>query len=146
MRRLSSSWLAETGGLWDGAGMSTVQVLEEFRALPGEERKQVAEAILMEEDSWIPESFRAGMADIAAGSGGMAGLPPVSADEVIEKVASMRSEDWLKIQSGIAEMLAVRFAGSEASEIREALAEAEAEFSRGEGLSGDEMRRHFGLQ
>ena len=67
MRRLSFSGLVETGGVWDGAGMSTVQVLEEFRALPGEERRRVAEAILMEEDSWIPESFRAGMADIAAG-------------------------------------------------------------------------------
>ena len=33
-----------------------------------------------------------------------------------------------------------------AAEITEALGEAEAEFDRGEGLSGDEMRRHFGLE
>jgi len=41
--------------------------LEEFRALSAEERKHVAETILIEEDSWIPESFRQGMEDIAAG-------------------------------------------------------------------------------
>jgi len=41
--------------------------LEEFRALSAEERKRVAETILIEEDSWIPESFRQGMEDIAAG-------------------------------------------------------------------------------
>ncbi len=47
--------------------MSAGEVLEEFRALPAEERKRVAAAILTEEDSWIPESFRQGMEDIAAG-------------------------------------------------------------------------------
>jgi len=40
--------------------------LEEFRALSAEERKHVAETILIEEDSWISESFRQGMEDIAA--------------------------------------------------------------------------------
>ena len=47
--------------------MSAVQVLEEFRALSSEARRQVAEAILIEEDSWIPESFSQGMEDIASG-------------------------------------------------------------------------------
>jgi hypothetical protein len=58
----------------------------------------------------------------------------------------MPAEDWMKIQSGIAEMLADRFSAAETSEIREALSEAEAEFARGGGLSEDQMRRHFGLQ
>jgi hypothetical protein len=39
-----------------------------------------------------------------------------------------------------------RFSADETSGIREALAEAEAEFARGEGIGGGEMRRRFGLQ
>ncbi|MEI9892663.1 MAG: hypothetical protein WDN28_01780 [Chthoniobacter sp.] len=66
--------------------------------------------------------------------------------EVLETVATMPTEEWMKIQSGIAEMLATRFSVEETSEIREALTEAEAEFARGEGISGDEIRRRFGLQ
>lgn len=69
----------------------------------------------------------------------------MTAQQVLETVAAMPTEDWMKIQSGIAEMLADRFSAVETSEIREALSEAEAEFARGEGLSEDEMRRHFGL-
>lgn len=69
----------------------------------------------------------------------------MTAEEVIETVAAMPSEEWLKIQSGIAELVAARFSEGERNEIGEALAEAEAELARGEGLSGEEMRRHFGL-
>ena len=65
--------------------------------------------------------------------------------EVLENVAAMPSEEWLKIQSGIAEMLAARFSKEETSEIREELEEAEGEFARGEGIGIDEMRRRFGL-
>jgi len=70
----------------------------------------------------------------------------MTAKEVLESVAAMPAADWIEIQSGIAEMLAARFSAGEISEVREALAEAEGEFARGEGLSGDEMRRHFGLR
>jgi hypothetical protein len=66
--------------------------------------------------------------------------------EVLETVATMPSEEWLKIQSGIAEMLTARFSTDETFEIREALKEAEAEFARGESIGGGEMRRRFGLQ
>ena len=66
--------------------------------------------------------------------------------EVLETVATMPAEEWMKIQSGIAEMLATRFSTEETSEIGEALAEAETEFARGQGISGHEMRRRFGLQ
>lgn len=66
--------------------------------------------------------------------------------EVLETVAAMPAADWMEIQSGIAEMLAARFSASEVAEVSEALAEAEAELDRGEGLTADEVRRHFGLR
>jgi len=70
----------------------------------------------------------------------------MTAKEVLENVASMPSEEWMKIQAGIAEMLVARFSAEEASEIGTALAEAEGEFARGEGIGSEEMRRRFGLQ
>ena len=57
----------------------------------------------------------------------------------------MPSEDWLKIQAGIAEMYAARFSADEVSDIRDALAEADAEFARGEALTGAEVRRQLGM-
>jgi hypothetical protein len=69
----------------------------------------------------------------------------MTVDEVLKAVASMPSEDWLKIQSGIAEMFAARFSPDEVSEIHAALAEAEAEFARSEALTGAEVRRQLGL-
>lgn len=69
----------------------------------------------------------------------------MNAQEVLATVATMPSEDWMKIQSGIAEMLAARFSTGETSEIREALDEAEAEFARGDVLRESDVRRHFGL-
>lgn len=47
--------------------MSAQEIIEQIKALPPEERAQVARFILQEDDSWIPESFKEGMADIAAG-------------------------------------------------------------------------------
>jgi hypothetical protein len=46
--------------------MSTAQLIAEFRALPPTEREKVA-AALLEDDSWVPESFREAMRDIEAG-------------------------------------------------------------------------------
>ncbi len=69
----------------------------------------------------------------------------MNAQEVLATVAAMPSEEWMKIQTGIAEMLAARFSSEETSVIREALSEAEAEFVRGEVLREDDVRRHFGL-
>ena len=70
----------------------------------------------------------------------------MTAEEVLQNVAEMRLEDWLKIQAGIAEMLAAQLFGDEAHEIDKALAEAEEEFSRGEGIGIEEMRRRFGIE
>jgi len=57
----------------------------------------------------------------------------------------MPSADWLKIQTGLAELVASQFSGDEVSEIRAALAEADAEFEQGEAISGAEVRRQLGL-
>ena len=47
--------------------MSAQQVIEEFNALPPAERAQVTKFVVEHDDSWIPEEFKQGMADIAAG-------------------------------------------------------------------------------
>jgi hypothetical protein len=46
--------------------MSSTQLIAEFKALPATEKQKVVEAILGD-DSWVPESFRAGMLDLEAG-------------------------------------------------------------------------------
>ncbi len=72
-------------------------------------------------------------------------LAPMTAEEVLATVASMPNADWLKIQAGLAEMVASRFSRDEISEIRAALADAEAEFERGEVMTGVEVRQRLGL-
>ena len=47
--------------------MSAHEVIEQIKALPPEGRAEVAKFVMQEDDSWIPESFKQGMADIAAG-------------------------------------------------------------------------------
>ena len=47
--------------------MSAQQVIEEFKELSPAERAQVAKFVVENDDSWIPEEFKQGMADIAAG-------------------------------------------------------------------------------
>ena len=69
----------------------------------------------------------------------------VTAAEVIETVATMPREDCLKIQEGIAEIFVSRFSPTEVADIRDALAEADAEFARGEGHTGAEVRSKLGL-
>ena len=69
----------------------------------------------------------------------------MTAEKVLETVATMPSEEWRKIQTGIADLIASRLSEGENAEILEALAESEGEFSRGEGLTGSEVRRRLGL-
>lgn len=69
----------------------------------------------------------------------------MTAAEVIETVATMPREDCLKIQAGIAELFVSRFSLTEATDIRDALAEADAEFARGESLTVAEVRSKLGL-
>ena len=47
--------------------MSANQIIEEIKALPPKERARVTKFVVESDDSWIPESFKQGMADIAAG-------------------------------------------------------------------------------
>jgi predicted transcriptional regulator len=47
--------------------MSAAELIEQIEALPEQERAQVIERLHALAPSWIPESFREGMADIAAG-------------------------------------------------------------------------------
>ncbi|PZR71981.1 MAG: hypothetical protein DLM73_14195 [Chthoniobacterales bacterium] len=47
--------------------MSAAEIIEQIKSLPPEERAQVAKFVVENDDSWIPESFKQGMADIEAG-------------------------------------------------------------------------------
>lgn len=47
--------------------MSAQEIIEQIKALPANERAQVAKFVVENDDSWIPESFKEGMADAEAG-------------------------------------------------------------------------------
>lgn len=47
--------------------MSAAELIAQFKSLPASERAQVARFVVENDDSWIPESFREGMADAQAG-------------------------------------------------------------------------------
>jgi predicted transcriptional regulator len=47
--------------------MSATEIIEQFKALPANERAQVAKFVVENDDSWIPEGFKQGMADAEAG-------------------------------------------------------------------------------
>jgi predicted transcriptional regulator len=49
------------------AVMSAQEIIEQIKALSANERAQVAKFVVENDDSWIPESFREGMADAEAG-------------------------------------------------------------------------------
>ena len=46
--------------------MNTTELLEQIEGLPNEEKARLIERLHANAPSWIPESFREGMADIAA--------------------------------------------------------------------------------
>jgi hypothetical protein len=47
--------------------MSVEQLIQELKALPLAQRLEVVDAVLAEDDSWVPESFRKGMDDFVHG-------------------------------------------------------------------------------
>jgi predicted transcriptional regulator len=47
--------------------VSVLEIIEQINALPSDERAQVTKSVVESDDSWIPEGFKQGMADIAAG-------------------------------------------------------------------------------
>ena len=47
--------------------MSAKELIEQIKALPRTERAEVAKFVLEQDDSWIPDSFKQGIADAEAG-------------------------------------------------------------------------------
>ena len=47
--------------------MSARDIFEQIKALPLDERAKVTKFVVESDDSWIPEEFKQGMADIASG-------------------------------------------------------------------------------
>jgi predicted transcriptional regulator len=47
--------------------MTAESVIKQFKALPPKARARVAKFVVESDDSWIPESFKRGMADAEAG-------------------------------------------------------------------------------
>jgi predicted transcriptional regulator len=63
--------------------MSAQAVIKQFKALPPNQRAEVAKFVMESDDSWIPESFKRGMADAEAGRFAdmdtvLSGTPPPS--------------------------------------------------------------------
>ena len=46
--------------------MSATEIIEQIKALPANERARVTKYVVEHDDSWIPESFKKGMADAEA--------------------------------------------------------------------------------
>jgi hypothetical protein len=47
--------------------VSALEIIEQIKSLPPNERAQVTKFVVESDDSWIPEEFKQGMVDIAAG-------------------------------------------------------------------------------
>jgi hypothetical protein len=47
--------------------MSAQEIIQQIKALSPDQRAQVTRFVVEQDDSWIPDSFRQGMADAAAG-------------------------------------------------------------------------------
>lgn len=47
--------------------MSATEIIEQIKELPAAERAQVAKFVVEQDDSWISDSFKQGMADAEAG-------------------------------------------------------------------------------
>jgi predicted transcriptional regulator len=63
--------------------MSATEIIEQFKSLPASERARVTKYVVEHDDSWIPESFKQGMADAEAGRFAdmetvLSGAPPPS--------------------------------------------------------------------
>jgi predicted transcriptional regulator len=47
--------------------MRAQEIIEQIKALAPADGAEVTRFVLQEDDSWVPESFKEGMSDIAAG-------------------------------------------------------------------------------
>jgi len=63
--------------------MTATEIIEQIKGLPANERAQVAKYVVEHDDSWVPESFKQGMADAEGGrfvdmEAVLSGAPPPS--------------------------------------------------------------------
>jgi len=54
--------------------VSVTEIIEQFKALPANERAQVAKFVVEHDDSWIPEAFKDDMAEADAEAGRLVDL------------------------------------------------------------------------
>jgi hypothetical protein len=47
--------------------MSAAEMIEQFKALPPDDRAEVARFVVANDDSWVPEDFKKSMEDLKAG-------------------------------------------------------------------------------
>jgi hypothetical protein len=53
--------------LWILGNVSAQEIIEQIKSLPPQDRAKVTKFVVESDESWIPEEFKEGMADIAAG-------------------------------------------------------------------------------
>jgi predicted transcriptional regulator len=63
----TGSVLARIAIFGESSRMSAAEIIEQIKALPPNERAEVAKFFVEDDDSWVPESFKRGMADAEAG-------------------------------------------------------------------------------
>jgi predicted transcriptional regulator len=47
--------------------MTAIEIIEQIKSLPANERAQVAKFVVEQDDSWIPDEFKEAMRDAEAG-------------------------------------------------------------------------------
>lgn len=67
VRAGAASTLAVKGILSLISSMSAAEIIEQFKALPPEERAEVAKFVVANDDSWVPDEFKEAMEDLEAG-------------------------------------------------------------------------------
>lgn len=69
----------------------------------------------------------------------------MSAREILDNIKKLPPEDWLRIQSEVAEMLASVLSDEEKTEASLALRESEGDYAARRVATSAEVREHFGL-
>jgi predicted transcriptional regulator len=59
--------LAVIAILSEASCMSAAEIIEQFKALPPDERAEVAKFVVANDDSWVPDEFKEAMEDLEAG-------------------------------------------------------------------------------
>ena len=59
--------LAPISILGESSRMSAAEIIEQFKALPPNERAEVAKFVVANDDSWVPDEFKEAIEDLEAG-------------------------------------------------------------------------------